>query len=96
VGCKGGLSANAMQGSCSGQVNFLEKAYFFHSFDGCALERHSPRGFVPGLLLATDVPCHVCHYLAGCDWTWRNLHCLEPCVVTSWVIESPLFGQIFL
>lgn len=31
------------------------------------------RGFIPGLLLATDVPFHICHvivlvYLAWCDW----------------------------
>ena len=27
-----------------------------HGYDGCALERHSPRDFIPGLLLAADMP----------------------------------------
>jgi hypothetical protein len=47
--------------SCSGQVSVLEMAHHLAWLDGCTLGRHSLRDFIPGLLLATDVPSHACH-----------------------------------
>lgn len=48
-------------------VNTQEEVQWSRVLLGCgvyALEMYSPRGLVPGLLLATYVPSHVCH--EGC------------------------------
>jgi hypothetical protein len=58
------------------QPNVLSSSY------ECKLERHSPRGLISGLLLATDVASHVCHcYILSmsvtlCNWGWEGPQCL--------------------
>lgn len=57
---------------------------------GCTLERRGPRDFDPGMLLATYVLSLrlviviLLIYLAWCEWTRGDPHCLYPGVITSW------------
>ena len=68
------------------------------SYDGCTLERHDLRDFVPGLLLSTDVSSYVCLcqfsiYLAWGEWIPEDSPCLYPEVMNSYVIVN-CNGQI--
>lgn len=52
------------------------------SSDGAEMEKRDLSGFIPVLLLATDVPSHICLlifvivtfliYLAWYDWAWED------------------------
>ena len=60
----------------------------FLSCHECTLERHGPRGFILGLLLATNVPSHVCHCYVPHMYVLVWLGMKKPSLPISWCDAS--------